>query len=121
TSQMALTLARPEGNGAGGRGLALFYLELRDEAGGPNVHTNRLKDKLGTRKVPAAELTLDGARAVPVAGLSDGIRNISSMLNITRTWNAVMAAAGMRRGLALRHDFARRRIAFGAPLAEKPL
>src|SRR5437868_14733187 len=30
TSQMALTLARPEGNEAGGRGLALFYLEMRD-------------------------------------------------------------------------------------------
>jgi alkylation response protein AidB-like acyl-CoA dehydrogenase len=28
TSQMALTLARPEGNPPGGRGLALFYLEL---------------------------------------------------------------------------------------------
>ncbi|HZS40933.1 MAG TPA: acyl-CoA dehydrogenase family protein [Polyangia bacterium] len=121
TSQMALTLARPEGNGAGGRGLALFYLELRDEAGRPNVHINRLKDKLGTRKVPTAELSLDGARAVPVAGLSDGIRNISSMLNITRTWNAVMAASGMRRGIALARDYATRRRAFGARLADKPL
>ena len=33
TSQMALTLARPEGNPAGGKGLALFYLETRDRAG----------------------------------------------------------------------------------------
>jgi acyl-CoA dehydrogenase len=32
TSPMTLTLARPEGNPGGGRGLALFYLELRDEA-----------------------------------------------------------------------------------------
>src|ERR1700753_1525891 len=31
TAQMALTLARPEGNGPGGRGLALFYVEVRDE------------------------------------------------------------------------------------------
>ena len=30
TAEMALTLARPEGNGPGGRGLALFYVELRD-------------------------------------------------------------------------------------------
>ena len=29
--------------------------------------------------------------------------------------------AGMRRGLALARDFARRRVAFGAPLSEKPL
>src|SRR5262245_36671804 len=36
TSDMALTLARPEGNGPGSRGLALFYLETRDESGHPN-------------------------------------------------------------------------------------
>ena len=55
---MALTLARPE-NPPGGRGLALFYLETRDEHGRPrNIEINRLKDKLGTRKVPTAELTL---------------------------------------------------------------
>jgi acyl-CoA dehydrogenase len=33
TSQMALTLARPAGNPPGGRGLALFYVETRDEDG----------------------------------------------------------------------------------------
>jgi alkylation response protein AidB-like acyl-CoA dehydrogenase len=35
TSQMALTLARPEGNPAGGRGLALFYVEDARRAGPP--------------------------------------------------------------------------------------
>ena len=34
SSQIALTLARPEGNPPGGRGLALFYIETRDEQGG---------------------------------------------------------------------------------------
>lgn len=122
TAQMALTLARPEGNGPGGRGLALFYVELRDEQGRYNgLSVNRLKDKLGTKKVPTAELTLAGTRAVPVAGLSDGVRNISSMLNVTRTWNAVMSAAGMRRALALATDYAHRRTAFGALLIDKPL
>jgi alkylation response protein AidB-like acyl-CoA dehydrogenase len=121
TSQMALTLARPDGNGPGGRGLALFYVELRDAEGRPNVLINRLKDKLGTRKVPTAELTLDGTLAQPVAGLSDGIRNISSMLNITRTWNAICAASGMRRAIALARDYAHRRRQFGALLADKPL
>jgi alkylation response protein AidB-like acyl-CoA dehydrogenase len=122
TSQMTLTLARPDGKGEGGRSLALFYLELRDADGRYNgILVNRLKDKLGTRKVPTAELTLDGAIAEPVAGLTDGIRNISSMLNVTRTWNAVTSASGMRRALALAGDYARRRRAFGAALADKPL
>lgn len=122
TSQMALTLARPEGNGPGGRGLALFYLELRD-AGGRlnNITVNRLKDKLGTRKVPTAELMLEGTPAFPVMEPVNGVRNIIPMLHLTRTWNSVMAAATMRRGVALARDYARRREAFGAPLARQPL
>lgn len=121
-SQMALTLARPEGNSPGGKGLALFYLETRNARGYPNrIIVDRLKDKLGTRKVPTAELTLGGTPAQPVYGTSDGVRNIAPMLNITRTWNSVSACALMRRGLALARDFARKRVAFGVPLAQKPL
>jgi alkylation response protein AidB-like acyl-CoA dehydrogenase len=122
TSQMALTLARPEGNPPGGKGLALFYLETRDASGVlDRILVHRLKDKLGTRKVPTAELTLDGTRAVPVAGLDDGVKNIAPMLNVTRTWNSVSSVAYMRRALALARDYARRRFAFGATLADKPL
>jgi alkylation response protein AidB-like acyl-CoA dehydrogenase len=122
TSQMALTLARPEGNPAGGRGLALFYLETRDADGRMNgIRIDRLKDKLGTRKLPTAELTLDGAVAVPVRGLEGGVRGIAPMLNVTRTWNAVSAAALMRRGMALAFAYAGERRAFGAALAELPL
>lgn len=122
TSQMALTLARPEGNPPGGRGLALFYVETRDEHGRlRNIQVNRLKDKLGTRKVPTAELILDGTPAHLVLGTSDGIRNIVPMLHLTRTWNSVTATAFMRRGLALAHDYAHKRSAFGQPLAQQPL
>src|ERR1041385_973170 len=122
SSQMALTLARPEGNRPGGRGLALFYVETRDEHGRPrNIEINRLKDKRGTRKVPTAELTLAGTPAQLVQGLTDGVRNIAPLLNITRLWNGISAVALMRRGLALASDYARKRVAFGAPLSEKPL
>ncbi len=121
-AQMALTLARPEGNPPGSRGLALFYLETQAPEGGPNgIRVDRLKDKLGTRKLPTAELTLEGARAVPVRGLADGVRTIAPMLTVTRTWNAVVAAAGMARGIALAREHARLRFAFGGPLREKPL
>jgi acyl-CoA dehydrogenase len=122
TSQMALTLARPEGNPGGGKGLALFYVETRRADGKlDNILVHRLKDKFGTRKVPTAELTLDGTPAVAVAGEADGVRNIAPMLNVTRTWNSVSAVSYMRRGLALARDYATKRVAFGAPLAEKPL
>ena len=122
TADMTLTLARPEGNPPGGRGLAMFYLELRDEQGRlQHIEINRLKDKFGTRKLPTAELTLDGVVAIPVAGLENGVRNITPMLNITRTWNAVAAVLGMRRAVALARDYAGKREAFGALLQDKPL
>ncbi|MFN2276587.1 MAG: acyl-CoA dehydrogenase family protein, partial [Candidatus Promineifilaceae bacterium] len=122
TSQMALALARPLGNPPGGRGLALFYLELHGQDGKLNhIHVNRLKDKLGTRKLPTAELALEGTPALPVSGLDNGVRNIIPMLHLTRAWNSVTAVSTMRRGLALAEDYARRRVAFGAPLSEQPL
>lgn len=122
TSQMALTLGRPEGNGPGGKGLALFYVETRDERGLlRHIEVNRLKDKLGTRKVPTAELMLRGTPATAVMGLSNGIRNITPMLNVTRTWNAMMSVAFMRRAVALARDYASKREAFGSKLSDKPL
>jgi alkylation response protein AidB-like acyl-CoA dehydrogenase len=122
TGQLALALARPEGNAEGSRGLALFAIELRDaDERLRNITVNRLKDKLGTRKVPTAELTLDGTPATLVGAASDGVRQITPMLAITRTWNAISAVSAMRRGLALARDFARRRRAFGALLVDKPL
>jgi acyl-CoA dehydrogenase len=126
TSEMALTLARPEGvdgtSGSGSRGLALFLVELRDANGRlRNISVNRLKDKLGTRKVPTAEITLDGTPATLVGATTEGVRAITPMLSVTRTWNAVCAISGMRRALALAGDYARRRSAFGALLVDKPL
>ncbi len=122
TSEMALTLARPPGAPPGGRGLALFYLEMRDAQGKLNgIQVNRLKEKLGTKKLPTAELTLDGARATPVAGLSDGVRNITPMLNVTRLWNSVCAISTIRRGVALARAYSRKRFAFGSMLSERPL
>jgi alkylation response protein AidB-like acyl-CoA dehydrogenase len=113
---------RPEGSSGGGKGLALFYVETRDAADRLNgIRVERLKDKLGTRKVPTAELYLDGCRAQLVGEAHDGTRAIEPMLMITRVWNAVSAAAFMRRGLALAHSYAMQRKAFGKQLAALPL
>jgi alkylation response protein AidB-like acyl-CoA dehydrogenase len=122
-ADVALALARPEGNPGGGEGLALFYVPLRE--GGSlceGVQVNRLKDKLGTRKLPTAELDLDGAPAELVTGEAHrGTRHIAPMLNVTRTWNAVTASAFIRRGLALARDYGQKREAFGDAIINHPL
>ena len=122
TSQMALTLARPEGNASGGSGLAMFYVETRNDDGSLNgIRVERLKDKLGTRKVPTAELYLDGARAILVGEPSHGTRAIEPMLVITRAWNSVTSVSFMRRAVALARAYAHERRAFGKPLIGLPL
>ncbi len=122
TSQVAMTLARIEGAPAGSHGLSVFLIKLRDSDGMlRNIRIERLKDKLGTRALPTAELTLEGTPAQLVGGAGDGIRKIATLFNITRVYNAVAAVAGMRRAIALASDYARRRRAFGKTLIDHPL
>jgi len=121
-AQSALALARPAGAPPGSDSLALFYLEPQKADGRwRNIALDRLKDKLGTRELPTAEIHLDGAPAELVGEPRHGVRQIAPMLNVTRTWNAIGALATMRRCLALVRDYANRRVVFGRPLAEQPL
>jgi putative acyl-CoA dehydrogenase len=119
TSEIAVTLAKdPE---AGGK-LSLFLLQLRDPAGRLNdIFVHRLKDKLGTWALPTAELTLQGTPAVRVGEPGRGVKQIATVLNITRLYNASSAVGYMRRGLALAQDYAGKRKAFGKLLMEQPL
>ncbi len=119
---MALALARPEGAGEGSAALGMFYLETRDGAGRWNgIRVDRLKDKLGTRELPTAEIHLEGTLAEPVGAPGHGVRMITPVLNITRIWNSVCALATMRRCLALAFSYAARRETFGRPLLQQPL
>jgi alkylation response protein AidB-like acyl-CoA dehydrogenase len=126
TAQMAFTLARIEAEDGrrvpGSRGLSLFYLETRDAAGHLNsIEILRLKDKLGTRALPTAELSLCGTPAKLVGQPGRGVANIAALVNVTRVYNTISAIAGMRRALALARDYTARREAFGRLLAEHPL
>ena len=124
TANMALALARPEGNPEGGKGLLRsFYVPIREDGDlVDGISVNRLKDKLGTRKLPTAELDLDGARAIPVAETQEWhAQYFAPMLNVTRTWNAVTATSFVRRGIALARDYARKREAFGTEIIHHPL
>jgi len=118
TSEMALTLARPEGAPEGSRGLTLFRIHRHLDGGPNNIVVRRLKDKLGTRALPTAELELQGAVAYPIGDPYDGggVRRISTMLNITRIHNSWGATAAIGRGLAWARAYARVRDVFGRPL-----
>ena len=119
TSEMALTLARPEGAPEGSKGLTLFRIHRNlDDGTRNNIVVRRLKDKLGTRSMPTAELELEGALAYPIGDPYDGggVRRIATMLNITRIHNSWGATAAVARGLAWARAYARVREVFGRPL-----
>jgi alkylation response protein AidB-like acyl-CoA dehydrogenase len=121
-AEVALALARPEGNPGGGDGLAMFCVEARNADGSWNgITIDRLKDKLGTRELPTAEIHLHDTRAELVGDTANGVRAIAPVLQVTRLWNAFGALSTMARCLALTRDHARRRSAFGKPLAGQPL
>jgi putative acyl-CoA dehydrogenase len=122
TSQMALLLARTEGAESGSRGLSLFYVELRDERGRlKNIEVLRLKEKLGTKALPTAELLLKGTPAQLIGEPGGGVKKISSLFNITRVYNAVCATSHLRRALDLAQSYSQKRVAFGRKIAEHPL
>lgn len=120
SAEVALALARIEGDPEGNRGLSLFLVVLAGQVG-REVRILRLKDKLGTRALPTAELELDGCRAELVGERGRGVATVATMLNVTRYYNTVCAAGYLARGLALARDYASRREAFGARLIDHPL
>ncbi|XP_032435332.1 acyl-CoA dehydrogenase family member 11 [Xiphophorus hellerii] len=126
-ADMTLTLARIQDRSGsttpGSRGLSLFYAEVSRFEDGRlrGIEVQRLKDKLGTRQMPTAELLLDGLPAYRLSEEGRGVASIASMLTITRIHNSISAAAAMRRVLQLARDYATRRTAFGKLLKDHPL
>lgn len=114
TSGMCMLLAKIEGEKA----LSLFYIELEDKN---TYEILRLKDKLGTKALPTAEVKLNGVRAKLIGENGEGVKLISSMFNVTRLYNAVTSVAAFRRILVLATDYAEKRKAFGKLIKEHPL
>ncbi|KAF1825529.1 acyl-CoA dehydrogenase [Dissoconium aciculare CBS 342.82] len=85
------------------------------------IFPQRLKNKLGTKALPTAELELKGMRAYMLGQEGAGTKEISPILNITRVYNAVSSVGSMARGLAISRAFARvRTVAGGQPLMNTP-
>ncbi|KAM3939627.1 acyl-CoA dehydrogenase family member 11-like [Leptodactylus fuscus] len=125
-SDMTLTLGRvADAQGhviPGTKGLSLFYAEVRDAEGQLNgIEVQRLKEKLGTKQVPTAELLLDGVKALRISAEGRGVASISNMLTITRIHNTIAAAAGMRRVINLARQYATKRFVFGRLIKDHPL
>jgi len=102
--------AAPNSMRDGSKGLSLYLAQVRDDNGKLNgVRIHRLKDKVGTKALPTAELELDGMLGQQVGDTYRGVKNISDILNITRVYCGMGCTAAMQRFVLGVKDYARRR------------
>ncbi|KAJ5617200.1 hypothetical protein N7537_002314 [Penicillium hordei] len=80
------------------------------------VRIHRLKNKLGTKELPTAELELKDMRAHLLGELDQGIVTIAPLLNVTRLHTFVGSLAGWRRAISITKSFAKARTTVGEPL-----
>lgn len=126
TSQMTMLLAAIDsGNKTKSlepEKLSLFFVQMRDEKNKLNkIEVHRLKNKLGTKALPTAEVTLFGTPAQLIGQPGEGVKSIATILNITRIYNSVCSLSQARRSLDLLQDYSRKRKAFGDYIVNLPL
>jgi putative acyl-CoA dehydrogenase len=114
-SDLFLTLAQAPG------GLSCFLVPRVLPDGSRNAFfLQRLKDKLGNKSNASSEVEYDGALGWLVGAEGRGVPTIIEMVNMTRLDCALMAAGGMRIGLAHAVHHASHRHAFGKALIDQP-
>lgn len=129
-SEMAVLLAKTE------KGLSAFYLPMRRRRSDSAVKTNsltgrpetelngirisRLKNKLGTKSLPTAELELRGARAWLIGTEGRGIYEIAAILNVTRLTTTAGSVSSWSRGLAVSRAYSQVRKVRGGLLQDNP-
>jgi len=114
--------ARPEGAPEGTKGIGLFVVPRRLDDGSPNgVFIRRLKQKLGTRTLPTAEVDFQDALGYQLGSLEEGFRVMMGVIINTSRLGVALGSCGiMRRAWVEALHYARAREAFGRRLIEFP-
>lgn len=100
-------------------GPTLFLLHVWQEGKlSDGIRLERLKNKMGTRGLPTAEVRLEGALATMIGVKGKGIAHAAPLLTITRFYNALASASLMNRAFFAVHSYAKKREAFGKPIQQ---
>jgi alkylation response protein AidB-like acyl-CoA dehydrogenase len=123
TADYWLVTARPEGAPEGSKGVGLFVVPRLREDGAPNGYSmERLKDKLGTRALPTAEITFEGAEGWMLGPPEAGLKNMVAIVLVTSRILNVIGAASLLRGAArIVMAYCGFREAFGTRVGQMPL
>jgi alkylation response protein AidB-like acyl-CoA dehydrogenase len=122
-ADLILMTARYAGGPVGTPGLGLFLVPRRLEDGSVNhFRLRRLKDKLGTRSMPSAEIDFEGAVAYAIGRVEDGFKHVMThVINASRLYNSTGCAGIARRAHLVATSYAYTREAFAKPIAGYPL
>lgn len=117
-----LIAARPEGAPAGTAGVAVFLVPRTYEGKLNNLRIKRLKEKIGTRELPTAEIDLNGAMAYNIGPVEAGFKTLMNyVLNTSRVMNAASGCGMMARSYLEAKNYAEQRSAFGRKIIEYPM
>lgn len=118
-----IVAARPQGASSGTAGVGIFLVPRVLPDGTLNhLRFRRLKDKLGTRSLPTAEMDFDDATGFSLGSPSDGFHHLMNyVINTSRLHNAANALGFMHRAFLEARNYARQRDAFGDAIVRYPL
>lgn len=103
-------------------GPTMFLLPVwQDGVLSEGIRIERLKNKMGTKGLPTAEVLLEGALATMIGIKGKGIANAAPLLNITRFYNALASASIMNRAFFSVENYAKKRESFGRPIMQHVL
>ena len=113
----------PRARWRGTEGLGLFMIPRVLPDGRVNaLRYRRLKDKLGTRSLPTAEIDFEGATAYAIGEVGDGFKTLMNyVINASRLHNAANACGFLHRAFLESRNYARQREAFSQPIINYPL
>jgi hypothetical protein len=106
--------ARPAGAPDGTRGVGLFFVpRLLPDGTLNHLRFRRLKDKLGTRSLPTAEIDFEGSLAFSIGHPREGFKSLMGyVINTSRLHNAANALGFMHRAFLEARNYARQRVVF---------
>ncbi|OBT71319.1 hypothetical protein VF21_09124 [Pseudogymnoascus sp. 05NY08] len=121
-SNMAMMLAQTD------KGLSAFFAPMRRRTGSHavgkyelnGVRIQRLKNKMGTKGLPTAELELKGTRRWMIGKEGNGIKEISAILNLTRIYTTNGALGFWGRALSISRAYTKTRNVRDGLLQDNP-
>lgn len=117
-----LIAARPPGAPAGTDGVAVFLVPRIIDGKLNNLHIKRLKEKIGTRELPTAEIELNGALGFNIGPVENGFKTLMiHVLNTSRVMNAASGLGMSARAYLEGKNYAEQRSTFGTKIINYPL